>query len=134
MTFTVVPSGPSSTAAIWPIVCRKAPAVAASAAPCTGRTAGADETRMMRGSPRRAAACVARNASLSGADRALPVGLRDLEERLLRLLAGAGDGRVEGGALLERRADRIAGRARQARDRDRRHQYFPTTKPPSTRR
>ena len=67
-------------------------------------------------------------------DGAVPVGLGDLEERLLRLLAGAGDGGVERRALLERRAHGVAGRARDAGDRDPGHQYFPTTKPPSTRR
>ena len=89
---------------------------------------------MMRRSPRRAAAWVARNASRSAATVPSQSAWRDLEERLLRLLAGAGDGRVERRALLERRAHGIARRARDAGDRDPGHQYFPTTKPPSTRR
>ena len=89
---------------------------------------------MMRRSPRWAAAWVARNASRRCGDGAVPVGLRDLEERLLRLLARAGDGGVERRALLERPLYRGARLARDGSDRDPGHQYFPTTKPPSTRR
>ena len=47
-TLTVMPLPPSSTAPTWAIVVRKPPAVASSAAPCSGRTDAVETTKTIR--------------------------------------------------------------------------------------
>ena len=129
----MTPFAASSTAATWASVWKNAPAVAARHAPCTGRSAAAVETKIRRpGSP---CSTSSRGRVARGLERVadpgdgrLPVGLGDLEERRDPMLARPRDQCL----FVPDCGDGIGERL--GKPDDARHQNFPTTKPPSTRR
>ncbi len=132
-TLTVIPCGASSAAATCASVWRKAPAVATRAAPGTGRSAEAEETKTIRpGSPlstrRRAASRAARNAFVMPATA---VSHSSCFSSRNRPVAGSPDpdyDRVARHPIGDRGGDVLR------KSYDDGHQNFPTTKPPSTRR
>ena len=101
--------------ATWPIV--QEGAAAPRATRRARRTAAADEIRTIRSSLLAGTRPALRKGLSEPGDRRVPLGLRDVEGRLLGMLAATGDRRVERARAPRASADRLARGAGDAADR-----------------